>query len=314
MHEYAVQWRDLVQLRRREVVAELCRPLPWLSIALLAGVFGQRGWVVLSTLVMFMMGLRITHNAFHRTLGISHVAGDLVMLALSVLLGGAMHAIEYTHLRHHRNCLAGDDVEGHIAHLGFASAVLHSPVYPLQIHWVAMCHGSLRQKRWIALELVLVAGLHTAIWLGSSDTLKWMALSLYFANASAPLVGIWAVHRGCEHGPFRARTSRSKILNTLTVNLFNHLEHHLYPAVPTCHLPTLVRRLDAQWRGKAVPPKVMEWPRIRHFTLGHRAGWMWRRLRLRTAPGRAEWAGRPVPLQSCHACPTQRSAPVACSR
>jgi fatty acid desaturase len=27
--------------------------------------------------------------------------------------------------------------------------------------------------------------------------------------------------------------------------MFLHVEHHLYPQVPTCHLPTLARRLDA---------------------------------------------------------------------
>jgi len=30
--------------------------------------------------------------------------------------------------------------------------------------------------------------------------------------------------------------------------MFFHLEHHLYPRVPTCHLPILAQRLD-----RAVP-------------------------------------------------------------
>ena len=258
MLESGVEWRDLVGLTRREIVVELMLPFPWLLAAIMAGHAGQRGWLVFATLVMFMMGLRITHNAFHRNLGIPRSAGDLVMFALSVLLGGAMHAIEYTHLRHHRDTLADDDVEGHIAHLGFFSAVVHSPIYPLQIHWVAMRHGSLRQKCWIAIELAAVFLLHATIWLGDSSTLQLMALSLYFANASAPLVGIWAVHRGCDHGRFNARTSRSRVLNALTVNLFNHLEHHLYPGVPTCHLPALCRRLDTRWRDHAFPPGIFE--------------------------------------------------------
>ncbi len=259
MRDSTVEWRDLVALTPREVVLELALPLPWLVIAIVAGHAGQRGLLVVATLVMFMMGLRITHNAFHRNLGISRSGGDLVMFGVSVLLGGAMHAIQYTHLRHHHDCMGKDDVEGHIAHLGFFSAVVHSPIYPLQIHWLALRDGSLRQKRWIAIELAAVALLHAAIWLGDSGTLKLMALSLYFANASAPLVGIWAVHRGCEQGHFKARTSRSPLLNALTVSLFNHLEHHLYPAVPTCHLPILAKRLDAHWQGRVSPPDVLGW-------------------------------------------------------
>lgn len=283
MRESGVEWRDLVALSRREIFVELILPLPWLLAAIMAGHAGERGWLIFATLVMFMMGLRITHNAFHRNLGISRSAGDLVMFALSVLLGGAMHAIEYTHLRHHQDCLGEDDVEGHIAHLGFLSAVVHSPIYPLQIHWVAMRKGSLRQKRWIAVELAAVVLLHTAIWLGDSSTLKLMALSLYFANASAPLVGIWAVHRGCAKGRFRARTSRSILLNTLTVHLFNHLEHHLYPAVPTCHLPVLARRLDVQWQGRVSPPDILEWRQAR-FRSGGSATYSARRVFRRPAP------------------------------
>ncbi len=259
MHESRVEWRDLVALTRREIFVELTLPLPWLALAMLAGQAGLRGWLVFTTLVMFMMGLRITHNAFHRNLGVSRRAGDVVMFVLSVLLGGAMHAIEYTHLRHHQDCLGNDDVEGHIAHLGFFSALLHSPLYPLQIHWVALRKGSSRQKWWISIELAAVIVLHTAIWLGDSSTLKLMAASLYFANLSAPMVGIWAVHRGCADGQFKTRTSRSCLLNRLTVSMFNHLEHHLYPGAPTCHLPLLAKRLDAHWQGREAPPDVMEW-------------------------------------------------------
>ena len=259
MRDSAVEWRDLAALTRREVCLELALPLPWIAFAIVAGHAGHGALVVVATLVMFMLGLRITHNAFHANLGISRRGGDRVMFGLSVLLGGAMHAIRHTHLRHHHDCLGKDDVEGHIAHLGFFSAVVRSPIYPLQIHWVALRDGSARQKRWIAIELVAVAVLHAAIWVGDSSTLKLMALSLYFANASAPLVGIWAVHRWCEQGPFSARTSRSPLLNMLTVSMFNHLEHHLYPAVPTCHLPTLAKRLDAHWQDRVSPPDVFEW-------------------------------------------------------
>jgi fatty acid desaturase len=30
----------------------------------------------------------------------------------------------------------------------------------------------------------------------------------------------------------------------ITYNMFYHLEHHAFPAVPTCRLPTLATRLD----------------------------------------------------------------------
>jgi fatty acid desaturase len=32
--------------------------------------------------------------------------------------------------------------------------------------------------------------------------------------------------------------------SAVVFNMFYHLEHHLDPWVPTCHLPTLAERLD----------------------------------------------------------------------
>lgn len=239
-------WRDLVACRPDEVVRELCLPLPWLVLALWAGQSGHPVVAILATFVLFMTGLRVTYNAFHRTLGLPARANDAVMFVLSVLLGGSMHAIEVNHLHHHRHCLAADDVEGRVAYLRFWQALLHSPTYPLLIHREALRRGSHRQKRWIIAELTAVALLQAGVWcVFDSDTLKLMSLVLLAANASAAMVGIWAVHQACDHAGFAARTSRSTLLNAATAGMFRHLEHHLYPAVPTRHLHTLAQRFDA---------------------------------------------------------------------
>lgn len=246
----AIVWRDLVACRPDEVVRELCLPLPWLALALWFGQTGHPIAAVLATFVLFMTGLRVTHNAFHRTLGLPAGADDAVMFVLSVLLGGSMHAIEVTHLHHHGHCLGDDDVEGRIAHLGFWRAALHSPAYPLLIHREALRRGSSRQRCWIVAELTAVGLLQAGIWcMFGNDTLKLMALALLAANASAAMVGIWAVHRACDRGGFTARTSRSALLNMLTAGMFRHLEHHLYPAVPTRHLHALAQRFDAARRA-----------------------------------------------------------------
>ncbi len=48
------------------------------------------------------------------------------------------------------------------------------------------------------------------------------------------------VHRG----PI-ARTIRGRVKPLISYEMFFHVEHHLYPAVPTCRLPLPARRLDA---------------------------------------------------------------------
>jgi fatty acid desaturase len=52
------------------------------------------------------------------------------------------------------------------------------------------------------------------------------------------------VHHHCDRTHYIARTLRNKIKNGITFNMFLHIEHHLFPRVPTCHLPELSRRID----------------------------------------------------------------------
>ena len=56
---------------------------------------------------------------------------------------------------------------------------------------------------------------------------------------------VWTVHHGCDRHHFIARTLRGKAKNLVSYQMFRHVEHHLYPAVPTCHLRELSDRLDA---------------------------------------------------------------------
>lgn len=240
-----VAWRDLTTLSRWQTLRELCLPLPPLGLALVAG---ARGWwplLMLAGGALFMAGLRLTHGAFHRSLGLPGGGYDALMFVLSALLGGSMHAIEVTHRRHHRDCLGADDVEGHIAAHGFWRALRASPRYPLAIHCAAWRHGSARQRRWIAGELAAAALVQVLVWSSGQRVLIGLVLTLYLANALAALPGIWWVHRGCHHGEAAiARSTRSHVVQWLTLAMFFHAEHHAFPAVPTCRLRELARRID----------------------------------------------------------------------
>ncbi len=54
---------------------------------------------------------------------------------------------------------------------------------------------------------------------------------------------VWTVHHDCDEETI-ARTQRSGWKNFITYNMFYHLEHHLFPAVPTIKLPELAKRID----------------------------------------------------------------------
>ena len=55
---------------------------------------------------------------------------------------------------------------------------------------------------------------------------------------------VWTVHHHCDRTHYIARTLRNRIKNRVTFDMFRHIEHHLFPRVPTCHLPELSRRID----------------------------------------------------------------------
>jgi len=55
---------------------------------------------------------------------------------------------------------------------------------------------------------------------------------------------VWTVHHDTHDRPELARTQRSGWKNKVTFSMFYHLEHHLFPAVPTIKLPELARRID----------------------------------------------------------------------
>jgi fatty acid desaturase len=55
---------------------------------------------------------------------------------------------------------------------------------------------------------------------------------------------VWTVHHHCDAEGQFARTQRGAWKNLVSYEMFYHLEHHLFPAVPTPRLPELAARLD----------------------------------------------------------------------
>jgi fatty acid desaturase len=149
----AIAWGDLLALTRHEVARELTLSLPWLVASLAAAQWRLYPLALLASFMFFLTGLRQVHNAYHYALGLSRAATEWVMLVLSVLMLGSMHAVQVNHLRHHRYCLGEEDVEAMSARLPAWRALLLGPWFPLRLHHAALQVGSPRQRRWIGIEL-----------------------------------------------------------------------------------------------------------------------------------------------------------------
>src|SRR6266446_8182927 len=75
---------------------------------------------------------------------ISRAAHDWVMLALSVLMLGSMHAVQINHLRHHRHCMEADDIEAMSAREPVWRAIAVGPLFPLRLHGKALAVATAR--------------------------------------------------------------------------------------------------------------------------------------------------------------------------
>jgi len=235
----------LVPLSGWEKLWELTLPLPWLAGSLTAYAYGWLWVGGIPCFFFFLTGLRLSHNAQHRSLGIGRAAHDLVLGALSLAMAASMHAVQVTHLHHHRHTLDGDDVEA--AHVSWPwwRALLLGAAFPVKLHVTAWRLATPGKRRWIAGEVVgILAWLAAAWFVLEVSCLWWHATAMVVGECFTGFFCVWTVHHGCDPQGQIARTQRGWMKNLVSYSMFYHLEHHLFPAVPTCHLPALADRLD----------------------------------------------------------------------
>src|SRR5437763_12569184 len=148
-----IPWRDRAATTPSDAVRELLLPIPWLAGSLILADLDLYPPALIASFVFFLTGLRVVHGAFHYTLGLPRRATDCVMFAFSLVMLGSMHAVQWNHLRHHRHCLADDDIEAMGARRSAWGAMQLGPIFPLRLHRAALAGAPRRERRWIAGEL-----------------------------------------------------------------------------------------------------------------------------------------------------------------
>lgn len=241
----AVAWRDLLPLSRADVADELLLSLPWLLASLLFAQARLYPLALAASFLFFLTGLRQVHNAYHYALGLPRAATEWVMAALSLLMLGSMHAVQINHLRHHRHCLEPEDVEAMSARLPAWGALLVGPWFPLRLHHKALQLADARQRRWILTELAA-----NAAWIAlvfavlRVRALEYHVLAMTLGQCLTAFFAVWTVHHDTAGAAYPARSIRNRLKARLTYSMFFHVEHHLFPAVPTRRLPILAQRLE----------------------------------------------------------------------
>lgn len=242
----SVHWRDLAATTPADAIRELLLPMPWLFGSLILAEHELYLLALIASFMFFLTGLRVVHGAFHYTLGLPRRATDCVMFAFSLVMLGSMHAVQWNHLRHHRHCLAEDDIEAMGARRSAWGALLLGPRFPIRLHRAALTGARADQRRWIAAELVGNLGVAApAFGALPTGSLFYHLLAMAAGQCLTAFFAVWTVHHGCSPDGALARTVRHRFRAAITFSMFFHLEHHLFPQVPTARLHILARRLDA---------------------------------------------------------------------
>lgn len=154
----------------------------------------------------------------------------------------AMHAVKHNHMLHHKYCLQDKDVEGHCAKMSAWRAFLYGPAYIYTQHANALRSRNKTVIRYIIAELLLAVAFAAAVFTLHIAFLQYHIIAMCVGECCTAFFAVWTVHHDCDEEVF-ARTLSNRWKNRFTYNMFYHLEHHLFPKVPTIKLPELSKRL-----------------------------------------------------------------------
>jgi fatty acid desaturase len=239
-----VEWKDLKKLTFREMLIENNLTIPWFLASMTMAYFGYYLIALPFTAYFFLAAMRQSHNAFHNSLGTNRFLTWFSLFFNSILMMVSYHAVKFNHIRHHRFCLTDDDYEGKSAGMTWYGAILYGPRHLFMIHKVTLQLGNAAYRKNVIFELLAIFCCIFFVFYYQIHFLMYHIIVVLLGEFLSAFFAVWTVHHDTHDAPEFARTQRTNWKNKLSFNMFYHLEHHLFPAVPTIKLPELARRID----------------------------------------------------------------------
>jgi beta-carotene hydroxylase len=240
---------DLLVTTPRQRWIALARPFVGVALYALAWALGLWWLSPLIVFLIFVAVVTVTHDVVHGTLGLNRRQTDWALFLTGLVLLESGHAYRTTHLQHHKVFPSDDDPEGYPARISLIGAALYGPVFLARLWFWAFQRNARRpgQRVWLVVEalmppLAIVGGV--LLWSATPALLVYVALAIV-GSWVYPLLTVHLPHRNFGDTPLsQTHTLRGTIIPALFLELTYHLEHHLYPQVPSHHLKELARRLD----------------------------------------------------------------------
>jgi beta-carotene hydroxylase len=240
---------DLLVTTPRQRWIGLARPFVGLAIYILAAYFDLWWLTPVIVFLIFVAVVTVTHDVVHGTLGLTKRQTEWALFLMGAVLMESGHAYRTTHRQHHTIFPEDDDPEGYPAKMSLIGAILYGPVFLWRLWWWAFQRnrGGRGQRAWLLIEgalplMVLSAGL--LLWQRTPYVLLYAVLAIV-GSWVYPLLTVYLPHKDFGDTPLtQTHTLRGHIIPAIFLELTYHLEHHLYPQVPSHHLAELARRLD----------------------------------------------------------------------
>ena len=222
--------------------------MPYIYVAgfLVSAHLGNWSFAALFLVMLFSACSTSTHDVLHGSLGFNRQITEWLLFFLGLPILESGHAYRATHLKHHRSFPEHDDIEGEAAHLPIWKVLLTGPFFlPRLWLWAYRNQPSARKWLWVEASLMPLSLAIGVVLLPFSVAPMSFVVLVVLASWFYPVFAVNLPHRGFESERVRqAWTLRGLIIPKLFLPLAYHLEHHLYPKIPSHNLPKLAKRLE----------------------------------------------------------------------
>jgi beta-carotene hydroxylase len=229
---------------------------PFLGVAAYIAAVWLEWWMLTPLIVflIFVAVVTVTHDVVHGSLGLTKRQTEWALFLMGIVLFESGHAYRTTHRQHHHVFPNDDDPEGYPAKLSMLGTALYGPVFLWRLWWWAFQRNR-AQRIWLLAEAVIPAlavTIGVVLWPVTPALLIYAGLAI-LGSWVYPLLTVYLPHKDFGDTPLtQTHTLRGRLIPALFLELTYHLEHHLYPQVPSHNLAELARRLDPHFQQAGV--------------------------------------------------------------
>ncbi len=248
--------RDLLVVSPAQRIWSVLRP--FLCVAAYFA-FAFHGWWIPAVLavagLMFITYVSTSHDLLHRTLGFPRWLNECLLSVVEMLALRSGHAFRISHLCHHRHFPDDEDIEGRVAKMPLWRALIEGIGQQSRLFLWAWPRARRDEKFWMAVEALWAAIFAACSLLFVHQTVVLLVYLILVVTSSwlYPVATVWIPHRADgEHALFQTHAVRGRFIPELFLQHTYHLEHHLYPSVPSFNWQKLATRLDPYLKSQGV--------------------------------------------------------------